>query len=383
MSHPAPPAPPPPFPFDDKQPPTHQQSHFVPTTNITAIPTTEQLPPPSHSSPYFYYPSSSTSWPSATAIAHEQQQPQPQQDQSPQHQQHPLSTTPQDHLTRPKLTTSIWEDQNTICYQVDARGICVARRQDNDMVNGTKLLNVTGISRGKRDGILKNERGRVVVKVGAMHLKGVWITFARAKALASQFNIDKVLHPLFEDDPTLFFGHQPPFSSSFCPPPPVPAAPFYLASQQQQQQQQHQHHQHQPTTTTTTYHQQHHPQHSSNETSTISTTTTMTTSPEHHMPVYSNNSSTYSHTTQQQQPSDECWDLQQLVLGNSSILSDSAPGTPDVTNMFPPHDVSAAISSPATTMAPYHYSFASMMTLPSSQHQHRDDLDELYRFHPH
>ena len=45
---------------------------------------------------------------------------------------------------------------------------------DNDMVNGTKLLNVTGISRGKRDGILKNERGRVVVKVGAMHLKGVW-----------------------------------------------------------------------------------------------------------------------------------------------------------------------------------------------------------------
>lgn len=42
------------------------------------------------------------------------------------------------------------------------------------MVNGTKLLNVTGISRGKRDGILKHERGRVVVKVGAMHLKGVW-----------------------------------------------------------------------------------------------------------------------------------------------------------------------------------------------------------------
>ncbi|KAI7851606.1 transcription regulator HTH, apses-type DNA-binding domain-containing protein, partial [Circinella umbellata] len=108
-------------------------------------------------------------------------------------------------ITRPKLTTSIWEDQNTICFQVDARGICVARRQDNDMVNGTKLLNVTGISRGKRDGILKNERGRVVVKVGAMHLKGVWITFARAKALAGQFNIDKVLHPLFEDDPTAYF----------------------------------------------------------------------------------------------------------------------------------------------------------------------------------
>ncbi|KAI9313887.1 transcription regulator HTH, apses-type DNA-binding domain-containing protein, partial [Dichotomocladium elegans] len=105
---------------------------------------------------------------------------------------------------RPKITQSVWEDQNTFCYQVDARGICVARRQDNDMVNGTKLLNVTGISRGKRDGILKNENGRVVVKVGAMHLKGVWITFTRAKALAAQFNIDKLLHPLFEDDPALY-----------------------------------------------------------------------------------------------------------------------------------------------------------------------------------
>lgn len=42
------------------------------------------------------------------------------------------------------------------------------------MINGTKLLNVTGMSRGKRDGILKNEKVRVVVKVGPMHLKGVW-----------------------------------------------------------------------------------------------------------------------------------------------------------------------------------------------------------------
>jgi hypothetical protein len=42
------------------------------------------------------------------------------------------------------------------------------------MINGTKLLNVVGMSRGKRDGILKNEKGRVVVKVGSMHLKGVW-----------------------------------------------------------------------------------------------------------------------------------------------------------------------------------------------------------------
>ncbi|PKC16442.1 DNA-binding domain of Mlu1-box binding protein MBP1, partial [Rhizophagus irregularis] len=105
---------------------------------------------------------------------------------------------------RPKLTTTIWEDEQTLCYQVDARGICVARRQDNDMINGSKLLNVVGMSRGKRDGILKNEKGRVVVKVGAMHLKGVWITFQRAKTLAAQFKISELLYPLFVDDPSIF-----------------------------------------------------------------------------------------------------------------------------------------------------------------------------------
>ncbi|KAL0092575.1 transcription regulator HTH, apses-type DNA-binding domain-containing protein, partial [Phycomyces blakesleeanus] len=105
---------------------------------------------------------------------------------------------------RPKLTTTMWEDENTACYQVDTKSVCVARRQDNDMVNGTKLLNVVGMSRGKRDGILKNEKGRVVVKVGAMHLKGVWITFSRAKDLATKFKILDLLYPLFVDDPSVF-----------------------------------------------------------------------------------------------------------------------------------------------------------------------------------
>lgn len=30
---------------------------------------------------------------------------------------------------RPKITTNVWEDEGTVCYQVDAKGICVARRQ--------------------------------------------------------------------------------------------------------------------------------------------------------------------------------------------------------------------------------------------------------------
>jgi hypothetical protein len=47
-------------------------------------------------------------------------------------------------------------------------------RIDNHMINGTKLLNVAGMTRGRRDGILKSEKTRHVVKIGPMHLKGVW-----------------------------------------------------------------------------------------------------------------------------------------------------------------------------------------------------------------
>lgn len=103
------------------------------------------------------------------------------------------------------------------------------------------------MSRGRRDGILKNERGRVVVKVGAMHLKGVWITISRAKALAAQFNISDLLHPLFTDDPSIFFYANPPMlppmppgyffpgsvqfpAAAFPPPPPPPPVPPRMIS---------------------------------------------------------------------------------------------------------------------------------------------------------
>lgn len=73
-----------------------------------------------------------------------------------------------------KVSATLWEDEHTLCYQVEARGISVARREDNGMINGTKLLNVSGMTRGRRDGILKAEKNRRVVKIGPMHLKGVW-----------------------------------------------------------------------------------------------------------------------------------------------------------------------------------------------------------------
>lgn len=38
----------------------------------------------------------------------------------------PHMSTP---IQRPKLTTTVWEDEGTLCYQVDAKSVCVARRQ--------------------------------------------------------------------------------------------------------------------------------------------------------------------------------------------------------------------------------------------------------------
>ncbi|KAI0395392.1 apses-domain-containing protein [Xylariaceae sp. FL0594] len=98
---------------------------------------------------------------------------------------------------KPRVTATLWEDEGSLCFQVEARGICVARREDNHMINGTKLLNVAGMTRGRRDGILKSEKIRHVVKIGPMHLKGVWIPFERALDFANKEKITEMLYPLF------------------------------------------------------------------------------------------------------------------------------------------------------------------------------------------
>ncbi|MCJ1397875.1 hypothetical protein MMC11_001071 [Xylographa trunciseda] len=98
---------------------------------------------------------------------------------------------------KPRVTATLWEDEGSLCFQVEAKGVCVARREDNHMINGTKLLNVAGMTRGRRDGILKSEKLRHVVKIGPMHLKGVWIPFERALDFANREKITELLYPLF------------------------------------------------------------------------------------------------------------------------------------------------------------------------------------------
>jgi len=98
---------------------------------------------------------------------------------------------------KPRVTATLWEDEGTLCFQVDVKGTCVARREDNHMINGTKLLNVAGMTRGRRDGILKAEKQKHVVKIGPMHLKGVWIPFDKALEFANKEKITELLYPLF------------------------------------------------------------------------------------------------------------------------------------------------------------------------------------------
>ncbi|CCE65916.1 hypothetical protein TPHA_0N01350 [Tetrapisispora phaffii CBS 4417] len=107
------------------------------------------------------------------------------------------SVKPEMLSTKPMVITTNWKDENTICYQVEANGISVVRRADNDMINGTKLLNVTKMTRGRRDGILKAEKTRKVVKMGTLNLKGVWIPFDRAYCIARREKILDKLYPLF------------------------------------------------------------------------------------------------------------------------------------------------------------------------------------------
>lgn len=53
------------------------------------------------------------------------------------------------------------------------------------------------MTRGRRDGILKAEKQKHVVKIGPMHLKGVWIPFEKALEFANKEKITEMLYPLF------------------------------------------------------------------------------------------------------------------------------------------------------------------------------------------
>ncbi|KAI4649979.1 uncharacterized protein J4E78_008260 [Alternaria triticimaculans] len=102
--------------------------------------------------------------------------------------------------TLSKVTTAPWKDEGCLCYQVETRGVSVARRDDNRMINGTKLLTLTGMTAARKGDLLKREKTKHVVKLGPTHFKGVWIPFERALELANAEKVVDLLYPLFVDD---------------------------------------------------------------------------------------------------------------------------------------------------------------------------------------
>lgn len=107
------------------------------------------------------------------------------------------------HLSElPPLRISYWEDQKTQVVTQDIGIVQVSRRLDNNMVNGTKMLNLVGMSRGKRDAILKMEHARRVVRSGAVHLKGVWVLYERARQLAATYRLESQLNQLLSYEHT-------------------------------------------------------------------------------------------------------------------------------------------------------------------------------------
>ena len=105
----------------------------------------------------------------------------------------------------PRVTSTLWEDEESLCIQVETEGICVARCEDNHMINGKELLKVAGIPQDRRDNILKAEKTRHVIKTDPPHLKGVWILYERALELAVSEGVVDKLYPLFVHDIGDFF----------------------------------------------------------------------------------------------------------------------------------------------------------------------------------
>ena len=98
---------------------------------------------------------------------------------------------------KPLVTASFWEDEDSLCFQVESEGTCIPRRDDNGMINGAMLLRLANITQDRRDSILEAEKTRHIVKVGPHHFKGVWIPFERALEIAINEGIVDKLYPLF------------------------------------------------------------------------------------------------------------------------------------------------------------------------------------------
>ncbi|PVV01398.1 hypothetical protein BB560_004182, partial [Smittium megazygosporum] len=113
----------------------------------------------------------------------------------------PLETNGALPIPRPQgIKKRFWAEEGIDTLGISFDNVTITRRMDNNMVNGTKLLNLAGLSRGKRDGILKKEPEKLIVKSGKMSFKGVWIPLERARMLATRFEIYSKIDKILDDN---------------------------------------------------------------------------------------------------------------------------------------------------------------------------------------
>src|SRR5947207_4533277 len=133
--------PPPPSPHGMQQPNAYlpqPNAYLPPNTHYSVQPTPYDgyppPPPPQHQSPY-----------GVPHFTHSAHPPSPYGHHFPSEYHHDPFQYPvpfRNYVTdpsgqsgppgmKPRVTTTLWEDEGTLCFQVEAKGICVARREGN------------------------------------------------------------------------------------------------------------------------------------------------------------------------------------------------------------------------------------------------------------
>lgn len=98
------------------------------------------------------------------------------------------------------VSATLWEEEGTLLFHVTTGdGLKMIRREDNHMINGSKLLDaVPGMSHDKKNKILEDEKVKhAVLEAPSYDLLGTWIPFDRALDLANREGITELLYPIF------------------------------------------------------------------------------------------------------------------------------------------------------------------------------------------
>lgn len=101
-----------------------------------------------------------------------------------------------------------WSGEETYCYQLEIGEHKICRRQDTNFINASKLIKLSSMTRGRRDGILRCEKLRYTVRKDRLEFSGIWIPFERAKHLAMSADIYDQVHVLFSYDMELVYQQQ-------------------------------------------------------------------------------------------------------------------------------------------------------------------------------